>query len=498
MNKRTLTSVFLILFLSSFLLFQPLNAAPHGAKKEEAPTSATAPTPDPKAEKAKEKEKGHEKKEAPKGHGKEGAVYKPPKDVMDKAIPAYETPLGTMFTYEDKFAKEVTLVGDFNNWNPKITKFKQNSFKIWQVMVPLKRGTYSYMINVDGQWILDPLNPKKVSNDIGDERSLIKIEQGSEYFLKQFGYGLRESSAPKSEPLGIVFTYKNMDARSVSVAGSFNGWNKTQHEMHMNDNGIWSIRIPIPKGTYNYKFFVDNLWISDPMNKNTGYDELGQLVSTIKVTDDFIDGKKKPHAIERIPYKFKYYNPRLPSRLNIAVIGTFNNWDDTMHIMTDKDQDKTWEVIAYLEPGNYYYRFKIRNETFADPYNPKQKTWEDGLPASWMDLFQPPDRQFVKFIFKDTKKRKIKNVALSGDFNNYSPENDMMEWDSQNKNWFTIMDLPKGTYKYRFLINNRNWELDINNPDNVVDQQGTTWSLVSVGVTNKQKLLKPVKKAGHH
>lgn len=507
MNSKKQIWFIVTLILSLLLPLSPSYAS--APKKEEAPKATEgggAPaTPDPKAQKQKEKEeKGHGKKEeggghgGGGGHGKDEKVYEPPKDTLDKAIPPYETPLGTVFTYQDKFAKQVTIVGDFNNWNPKITRLKANSFKVWSVTVPLKRGKYSYKFNVDGQWVLDPMNPKKVSNDLGDERSLFVVEQGSDYYLKQFGHGLREASAPKAEPLGIVFTYRNMDARSVSVAGSFNGWNKDQHHMTMNDNGIWSVRIPMPKGNYQYKFFVDNLWIADPMNQANGYDEMGQMVSSLRVATDFVDTKTKPHDIERIPYKFKYFNPRLPSRMTISVIGSFNDWDPTMHIMTDKDQDKIWETIAYLRPGNYHYRFKVGNEVFLDPYNPKQKKWEDGQPASWIELFQPPQSHFVKFIYRDIRKRDIRSVAIAGDFNNFNPENDQLEWDPENRYWYTILDLPKGQYKYRYLINNRLWEIDRGNPDNVADDKGTLWSMASVGITNKPKVYKAVKKSGHH
>ncbi len=399
-----------------------------------------------------------------------------------------ETPLGTRFTYEDKFAKQVTLVGDFNNWNPKITKFKQNRLKLWEVLVPLKRGSYSYKINVDGQWIIDPINPRRVSNDLGDERSVITIEEGSDYYLKQFGWGLREASAPQVDPRGIVFSYKNMNARFVYIAGTFNGWDKSQYPLRMNDNGVWSIRFRIPKGTYQYKYFVDNIWIEDPNNPGTEVDQLGQKISQIKISDDFIETNKRPHPIDVIPYKFKYYNAHLPSKIKISVIGSFNDWDETLHVMSDPDQDKVWECIAYLKPGNYYYRFKVRNEVFLDPYNTKQKKWEDGQPASFIEIFQPPERKFIKFVYKNTKNRDIQNISIVGDFNNWTPNNNLLEWDVQNKYWYTIIDLPTGKYKYRYFINDNIWENDTSNPDNAVDKQGVTCSLVLVGITNRPKL----------
>ncbi|MEO6000090.1 MAG: glycogen-binding domain-containing protein [Chitinophagaceae bacterium] len=58
-------------------------------------------------------------------------------------------------------------------------------------------------------------------------------------------------------------------ASHVSLAGSFNNWAQDVLLMEQDDEGVWKIEIPmLPKGTYHYKFFVDDkIWMEDIYNQ---------------------------------------------------------------------------------------------------------------------------------------------------------------------------------------------------------------------------------------
>ncbi len=62
------------------------------------------------------------------------------------------------------------------------------------------------------------------------------------------------------------FTFRpERPAQKVHLAGSFNGWNKTQIPLVGPDaEGLWSVILPLSSGTHLYKFFVDDQWITDP------------------------------------------------------------------------------------------------------------------------------------------------------------------------------------------------------------------------------------------
>lgn len=56
------------------------------------------------------------------------------------------------------------------------------------------------------------------------------------------------------------------NAKWVTIAGDFNYWGKHTNHLTKNKNGIWTIKLAVPKGKILYRFIVDNLSITDPDN----------------------------------------------------------------------------------------------------------------------------------------------------------------------------------------------------------------------------------------
>ena len=56
-------------------------------------------------------------------------------------------------------AREVKIAGDFNKWNPETLTLTRTNGKTWEALVPLPPGRYKYLCHIDGQDVLDPLNP---------------------------------------------------------------------------------------------------------------------------------------------------------------------------------------------------------------------------------------------------------------------------------------------------------------------------------------------------
>ena len=65
-------------------------------------------------------------------------------------------------------AKEVKLLGGFNNWNPDARPLKQDKKGIWRTWLMLEPGTYEYRFLVDGAWQNDPYS-EVVSNPYGTQ-----------------------------------------------------------------------------------------------------------------------------------------------------------------------------------------------------------------------------------------------------------------------------------------------------------------------------------------
>jgi 1,4-alpha-glucan branching enzyme len=67
----------------------------------------------------------------------------------------------------------VSVVGDFNNWNPTIAPMEQSANGVWSAVVPILPGRHVYAFMVDDSVLtLDPRAPKVRDPDFGTDGSL--------------------------------------------------------------------------------------------------------------------------------------------------------------------------------------------------------------------------------------------------------------------------------------------------------------------------------------
>jgi 1,4-alpha-glucan branching enzyme len=67
----------------------------------------------------------------------------------------------------------ISLVGDFNHWNPENDILKKGSDGIWRIKKHIPAGKYKYKFVIDGQWSLDIYNSRTASDEAGTLCSLI-------------------------------------------------------------------------------------------------------------------------------------------------------------------------------------------------------------------------------------------------------------------------------------------------------------------------------------
>ncbi|PKN02108.1 MAG: hypothetical protein CVU77_01420 [Elusimicrobia bacterium HGW-Elusimicrobia-1] len=96
--------------------------------------------------------------------------------------------------------------------------------------------------------------------------------------------------SPVIDGAKVVFYYDSDSAKSVSVAGEFNGWEYRPEQpraivMKRNEKGgVWQASSEISPGRYQYKIVIDyQTWITDPYNTNTVDDGTGNLNSLLVV-----------------------------------------------------------------------------------------------------------------------------------------------------------------------------------------------------------------------
>ena len=72
-------------------------------------------------------------------------------------------------------AESVTLVGDFNGWNPVATPMRRTPDGRWTASLELHHGHHRYLFLVDGTPTLDPNANGIVRNDRDERVSLIAV-----------------------------------------------------------------------------------------------------------------------------------------------------------------------------------------------------------------------------------------------------------------------------------------------------------------------------------
>ncbi len=61
----------------------------------------------------------------------------------------------------------------------------------------------------------------------------------------------------------VEFSLYAPDAKKVSVAGQFNEWDTKSTPMKKSKDGTWRIKMKLPPGRCQYKYFVDGAWLQD-------------------------------------------------------------------------------------------------------------------------------------------------------------------------------------------------------------------------------------------
>ncbi|MDZ7625344.1 MAG: alpha-amylase family glycosyl hydrolase [Ignavibacteriaceae bacterium] len=87
-----------------------------------------------------------------------------------------------LFTYKPKGKPEqVNLFGQFNSWDRNSLPMSDlDGNGIYEISIPLDPGRYEYKFFVDRKELIDPQNPVKVPNGLGDYNSVIIIDSDAE------------------------------------------------------------------------------------------------------------------------------------------------------------------------------------------------------------------------------------------------------------------------------------------------------------------------------
>ena len=144
-------------------------------------------------------------------------------------------------------------------------------FFAYQIPEDLQELEYRFIIN--GLWTIDPVNPVyRRDNTSGLEYSVLPLP------VRQ-----KKPEILQGPPGTLSFTIKAPPGETVTVAGTFNGWDPFMYELKESPAGTYSYTLPLPPGRYQYIFFLRGERWLDPYNPNLAYSRDGIPVSEVLV-----------------------------------------------------------------------------------------------------------------------------------------------------------------------------------------------------------------------
>ena len=84
------------------------------------------------------------------------------------------------FVLKAPLASHVSVVGEFNNWDPEANPMQQTAEDgVWSILVPLASGRHTYAFVVDGDlWLADERAPKAPEDEFGRANSVVMVRNG--------------------------------------------------------------------------------------------------------------------------------------------------------------------------------------------------------------------------------------------------------------------------------------------------------------------------------
>lgn len=66
------------------------------------------------------------------------------------------------------------------------------------------------------------------------------------------------------------------------------------------------------------------------------------------------------------PVIFRFSARLAPAARTVSVLGSFNHWDPTVHLL-HRTVEGDWQITIYLPPGRILYLFSVDGVTWLDP-----------------------------------------------------------------------------------------------------------------------------------
>lgn len=314
--------------------------------------------------------------------------------------------LSFTFKPEKKYDK-VFLFGSFNSWNRSELEMK-NENGIYSVSIPLEPGRYQYKFFADGTELVDPANPDKIPNGMGDYNSVLTVEPKHKTtpFLHVGG------SAYSTNDRTFSFIYENKETNE-NISGKniiplLNNSLIPTQEIKIKDNRI-DISIPLSelKGRNTLRLAVtqngqstnvQNIILFDgkPAGSDKNYFTWHNAIIYSTLIDRFSDGDKsinKPIKQDSLFDKANYMGGDFQGLINKFNDGYF----DSLGI------NALWISPVYDNTDHAFREFPEPHRWFSGyhgywPVKPRSVEEEFGTMAKLKELVKTAHKHSVKVL----------------------------------------------------------------------------------------------------
>ncbi|MFA6468518.1 MAG: alpha-amylase family glycosyl hydrolase [Bacteroidota bacterium] len=261
------------------------------------------------------------------------------------------------------------LVGTMNGWNnadPALEMSDPDADGEYTITIPLNVGTdYMYKFCMDANWGLafgDPDNPRINTSDNDNAMLLVKdpmityllprdVDSNSKMYVDTSKYGnpirVIINNSPDN-PIDTTNMVVSIDG--VPIASPSQYYNSVTGEF------IFTPNPPLETGNHT---------VNASITSAAGNDAKSSTFS-----------RNPNQVIVKVPVDFYYdQNNRTvtfaQTLWNVAAVGSFNNWNDAFHPMSDPSGNGVWETTVMLEPDTIEYKIKLNKISWEnDPDYP--------------------------------------------------------------------------------------------------------------------------------
>lgn len=154
--------------------------------------------------------------------------------------------------------------------------FRRNQNGIFVLSIPKSWDIeeITYRLVVDGIWTTDPANPDTVADPWGVPMSRFSLP------------AIPSMTTTSPAMLGdgtVEFALVTKGGQSITIVGSFNGWDPYMTRMEEISSGVYKRRLHLPPGEHLYYFMVNGLRLPDPRNERQRLHGDGLVMSVVEL-----------------------------------------------------------------------------------------------------------------------------------------------------------------------------------------------------------------------